>query len=185
MSTIADELAKKQQSISVSEFFTKNRHLLGFDNPRKALLTTIKEAVDNSLDACQEANILPLIKINIKQLAENRFKIIVEDNGPGIVKKQIPHIFARLLYGSKFFSMRQQRGQQGIGICMAPDTLIPTGNGKVLPIKEIVEKKPNTDLFVLTPDLKLGLGKVDHFWKIPSPPYLVNLKVLGGKERKD
>src|ERR1700679_4145617 len=57
----ADEMGKLQREISVSEFFTKNRHLLGFDNPRKALLTTIKEAVDNSLDACEEAGILPEI----------------------------------------------------------------------------------------------------------------------------
>ena len=53
----ADELAKKQRSISIAEFFEKNRHLLGFDNPRKSLLTTIKEAVDNALDACEEARI--------------------------------------------------------------------------------------------------------------------------------
>jgi DNA topoisomerase VI subunit B len=58
---IALELAKKQREISVAEFFEKNRHLLGFDNRRKALLTTIKEAVDNSLDACEEARILPEI----------------------------------------------------------------------------------------------------------------------------
>src|SRR3989344_1227080 len=114
--TVAEELAKKQQSISVSEFFTKNRHLLGFDNPRRALLTTIKEAVDNSLDACQEAKVLPTIKVRIKQLEEERYSVTVEDNGPGIVKAQIPNIFAKLLYGSKFFTMRQQRGQQGIGI---------------------------------------------------------------------
>ncbi len=119
MATIADELAKKQQSISVSEFFTRNRHLLGFDNPRKALLTTIKEAVDNSLDATEEAGILPIIKIKIKQLSESRFQIVVEDNGPGIVKKQIPFIFARLLYGSKFFKLSMSRGQQGIGISAA------------------------------------------------------------------
>ena len=51
----AEEMASRQREISISEFFTKNRHLLGFDNPSKALLTTIKEAVDNSLDACEEA----------------------------------------------------------------------------------------------------------------------------------
>jgi len=51
----AEDMAKSQKEISVSEFFAKNRHLLGFDNPRKALLTTVKEAVDNSLDACEEA----------------------------------------------------------------------------------------------------------------------------------
>ena len=113
---IALELAKKQREISVASFFEKNRHLLGFDNPRKALLTTIKEAVDNSLDACEEANILPEISVEVIEMAENKFKVIVEDNGPGIVKKQIPHIFARLLYGSKFFKLSQSRGQQGIGI---------------------------------------------------------------------
>jgi DNA topoisomerase-6 subunit B len=113
---IAMELAKKQREISVASFFEKNRHLLGFDNPRKALLTTIKEAVDNSLDACEEANILPEISVEVIEMGENRFKVVVEDNGPGIVKKQIPHIFARLLYGSKFFKLSQSRGQQGIGI---------------------------------------------------------------------
>lgn len=113
---IAVELAKKQREISVASFFEKNRHLLGFDNPRKALLTTIKEAVDNSLDACEEAGVLPEISVEIIEMGNNKFKVIVEDNGPGIVKKQIPHIFARLLYGSKFFKLSQSRGQQGIGI---------------------------------------------------------------------
>ncbi|HKI83644.1 MAG TPA: hypothetical protein VKA63_04840, partial [Candidatus Krumholzibacteria bacterium] len=55
----AESMASQQREISVSEFFTKNRHLLGFDSPTKALLTTIKEAVDNSLDACEEAGVLP------------------------------------------------------------------------------------------------------------------------------
>jgi DNA topoisomerase-6 subunit B len=117
--TIAEELAKKQREISVSEFFTKNRHLLGFDNPRKALLTTIKEAVDNSLDACEEAKMTPDIYVEVTQKAEDRFLIVVQDNGPGIVKEQIPRIFAKLLYGSKFHTMKQSRGQQGIGISAA------------------------------------------------------------------
>ncbi len=115
----AEELAKKQRDISVAEFFEKNRHLLGFDNPRKALLTTIKEAVDNSLDACEEARILPEISVEVIDLNNNKFRVIIEDNGPGIVKNQIPKIFAKLLYGSKFHSMKQQRGQQGIGISAA------------------------------------------------------------------
>lgn len=113
---IAVELAKKQREIGVAEFFARNRHLLGFDNPRKALLTTIKEAVDNSLDACEEARILPEITIETVDMGNDRFRITVEDNGPGIVKNQIPKIFAKLLYGSKFHSLKQNRGQQGIGI---------------------------------------------------------------------
>ncbi len=113
---IAMELAKKQREISIASFFEKNRHLLGFDNPRKSLLTTIKEAVDNSLDACEEAGILPEISVEIIEMDTNRYRVIMEDNGPGIIKKQIPNIFAKLLYGSKFFKLSQSRGQQGIGI---------------------------------------------------------------------
>ena len=106
----AGTLAKKQRPIALSEFFTRNRHLLGFDNPRKALLTSIKEAVDNSLDACEEAGILPDVKVTIEPLEEeDRFKIIVEDNGPGIVRSQIPKIFGKLLYGSKFHTLKMSR----------------------------------------------------------------------------
>ncbi|MHC4483219.1 MAG: DNA topoisomerase VI subunit B, partial [Planctomycetota bacterium] len=115
----AESMAAKQRAISISEFFAKNRHLLGFDNPRKALLTAAKEAVDNSLDACEEAHILPDLVVSIKPVADNKFVLMVKDNGPGIVKQQIPNIFARLLYGSKFHSLKMSRGQQGIGISAA------------------------------------------------------------------
>jgi len=115
----AADLAEKQREISVSEFFTKNRHLLGFDSPAKALLTTVKEAVDNALDACEEAGILPDVLIEIQSISETRYRVAVQDNGPGIVKAQIPKIFGQLLYGSKFHRLRQSRGQQGIGISAA------------------------------------------------------------------
>jgi DNA topoisomerase-6 subunit B len=112
-------MAKAQREISVSEFFTKNRHLLGFDNPVKALLTAVKEAVDNSLDACEEAGILPDIAVEIREIAEDRYRLAVQDNGPGIVRNQVPRVFGQLLYGSKFHRLRQSRGQQGIGISAA------------------------------------------------------------------
>jgi DNA topoisomerase-6 subunit B len=115
----AEQMATKQREISISEFFTKNRHLLGFDSPSKALLTAVKEAVDNSLDACEEGGILPDILVEIRELSEDRFVMAVEDNGPGIVKAQIPKIFGKLLYGSKFHRLKQSRGQQGIGISAA------------------------------------------------------------------
>jgi len=115
----AEDMAGRQREISVSEFFTKNRHLLGFDSPLKALLTAVKEAVDNSLDACEEAGILPEIVVEIAPTGEERFKVAVEDNGPGIVKEQIPKVFGKLLYGSKFHKLSQTRGQQGIGISAA------------------------------------------------------------------
>ncbi len=126
----AVEMGARQREISVSEFFTKNRHLLGFDNPRKALLTCVKEAVDNALDACEEAGILPEVTVQLEVVAigssavqpasqATRFRVTVADNGPGIVRQQIPRIFAKLLYGSKFHRLRMSRGQQGIGISAA------------------------------------------------------------------
>ena len=121
MKRTAEELAAGQREISISEFFTKNRHLLGYDNPRKALLTTVKEGVDNALDACEEAGILPDIAVEIHSVegCENRFRLVVEDNGPGIVPQQVPKIFGKLLYGSKFHRLKMSRGQQGIGISAA------------------------------------------------------------------
>ena len=116
---IAYKLAEKQKEISIAEFFEKNRHLLGFDNKRKALLTVVKEAVDNSLDACEDASVLPEIHIDVVDMSNDRFRIVIEDNGPGIIKKNIPNVFAKLLYGSKFFKLSQSRGQQGIGISAA------------------------------------------------------------------
>ncbi|MCH2106464.1 MAG: DNA topoisomerase VI subunit B [Planctomycetes bacterium] len=115
----AEAMAAKQRDISVSEFFSKNRHLLGFDSPLKALLTTVKEAVDNSLDACEEAGILPEIAVEITQTDDKVFMVTIEDNGPGIVDTQIGKIFGKLLYGSKFHKLSQSRGQQGIGISAA------------------------------------------------------------------
>ena len=117
----AQTLAAGQRDISVSEFVAKNRHLRGFDSPRKALLTSVKEAVDNSLDACEEAGILPEIWVHIEQVGDSgsRYRMGVQDNGPGIVSKQIPLIFGKLLYGSKFHRLRMSRGQQGIGISAA------------------------------------------------------------------
>ena len=138
----AETLANKQRDISVSEFFAKNRHLLGFDNKRKALLTTVKEAVDNSLDACEEAHILPEIHIHIDQLAEDRFRVTVRDNGPGIIKSQIANIFGKLLYGSKFHRLKMSRGQQGIGISAAGMYGLLTTGKSVHIISRTSPKKP-------------------------------------------
>ena len=113
---IAHKLANKQQEISVTEFFEKNKHILGFESKTKALLMGIKEAVDNSLDACEEADILPEIYVKIDKLEDDECNIIVEDNGPGIVHRMMGNVFGRLLYGSRFHALRQSRGQQGIGI---------------------------------------------------------------------
>ncbi len=132
----------KQREISVSEFFSKNRHLLGFDNPSKALLTTVKEAVDNSLDACEEAGILPVIHVLIEPLADDRFRVTVKDNGPGIDRKEVPRVFGSLLYGSKFHRLRQSRGQQGIGISAAGMYGQLTTGKPVIVVSRCGSKKP-------------------------------------------
>ncbi len=138
----AESMAQKQRDISVSEFFAKNRHLLGFDNLRKALLTTVKEAVDNSLDACEEAGITPEIWVHIEQTRPNRFSVAIQDNGPGIMKRQIPLIFGKLLYGSKFHRLRMSRGQQGIGISAAGMYGMLTTGKPVKIVSKLSVRKP-------------------------------------------
>ncbi len=116
---LADELAKKQRSISVAEFFEKNKHMLGFDSPTRGIITTVKEAIDNSLDACEEAQVLPDILVSVRRVRDDVFRVVVEDNGPGIIPEKMPAVYAKLLYGSRFHQVRQTRGQQGIGISAA------------------------------------------------------------------
>ncbi|MCH7661078.1 MAG: DNA topoisomerase VI subunit B [Euryarchaeota archaeon] len=115
---IADELAANQREISIAEFFEKNKHMLGFDSGARGLVTAVKEAVDNALDATEEAGILPDIYVEIEEVG-NYYRLVVEDNGPGITKEQIPKVFGKLLYGSRFHAREQSRGQQGIGISAA------------------------------------------------------------------
>ncbi len=159
----AESMAAGQRDISVSEFFAKNRHLLGFDNPRKALLTTIKEAVDNSLDACEEAGILPEIWVHVEATGANRYKVGVQDNGPGIVKAQIPKIFGKLLYGSKFHRLRMSRGQQGIGISAAGMYGVLT-TGK--PVKVVSRTSPR---------------KPAHYFEIQIDTKKNNAEILNGR----
>ena len=149
----AQSMAASQRDISVSEFFAKNRHLLGFDNPRKALLTTVKEAVDNALDACEEAGILPEIWVHIQRFDQDRYKVGVQDNGPGILRQQIPLIFGKLLYGSKFHRLRMSRGQQGIGISAAGMYGLLT-TGKPVKIMSKVSKRAPAHYYELQIDTK-------------------------------
>ncbi len=221
----AESMAGKQKEIAVSEFFAKNRHLLGFDNPRKALLTCVKEAVDNSLDACEEAGILPEVWVIVEALhsaghshAEGtdnqaaplkglaskrsrseetqpslleavhpemphgvspsvakatRFRVTVRDNGPGIVRTQIPHVFGRLLYGSKFHRLRMSRGQQGIGISAAGMYGLLTTGRSVEIISRTGKKKP-AHRFELQMDTQKNRAEIivdqeQASWK-PLPP---------------
>jgi len=111
-------MAKNQKQVAISEFFEKNKHFLGFDSLTRSLITAVKEAVDNSLDACEEARILPEIRVQITKIDDkkNIVELKSEDNGPGIPQRSIEKVFGQLLFGSRFHAIRQSRGQQGIGI---------------------------------------------------------------------
>ncbi|MCL5789226.1 MAG: DNA topoisomerase VI subunit B [Candidatus Thermoplasmatota archaeon] len=113
------ELETDRKEVSISEFFDKNKQMLGFDSPQKALFMTVKEAVDNSLDACADAGILPEISIKIEEAGKERYRVEITDNGPGIVRSEVANSFGKMLYGSRFFKERQTRGQQGLGISAA------------------------------------------------------------------
>lgn len=189
MSSIADELAKKQKEISVSEFFERNRHILGFDSQIKSLIMGIKEAVDNSLDACEEAGILPEIMVMVERVEKDEFRVTVEDNGPGIVKKAIPNVFGRLLYGSRFHAVRQSRGQQGIGISATvmygqittgkPAVVVSkTGSEDVAWRMEIMVNTKKNMPDVLKEDPFIWDGK-EHGTRIT---YHMNGRYVGGKQ---
>lgn len=152
----AEEIAKTMKEISISEFFEKNRHLLGYENSTKALITIVKEAVDNSLDACDEAGVLPDIVVTVKQIGIDRFNMTAEDNGPGIVESKIPLAFGKMLFGSKFHRLKQSRGTQGIGISGAilysqlttgkPAKITSSTGGKIHEFElmiDIVKNEPN------------------------------------------
>jgi DNA topoisomerase-6 subunit B len=110
---------------STAEYFSKNLQQVGFSSPIKAVLTTLKEAVDNSLDACEQEGILPEVSIEIKKVGQGSskntdlIKIVVEDNGPGIEADDLAKVFGEYLASSKFGKGQCSRGQQGIGISAA------------------------------------------------------------------
>lgn len=133
------------REISPSEFFYRNRDLAGFSNPSRALYMTIRELVENSLDACDHNKILPHVTISIKALEKDsadpqQYVVTVTDNGPGITPDYVPMAFGKVLYGTKF-TLRQARGMFGLGATMAilygqittnkPVTIKTTQNGKM------------------------------------------------------
>ena len=146
---IAERLAEGQRAISIAEFFEKNKHMLGFDSEARALVTAVKEAVDNAFDAAEEAGILPDVLVDIQENGDY-YTLIVEDNGPGITKEQVPKIFGKMLYGSRFHKREQSLppGQQvlldrdgrieTLGIGEFCDAYLPPAGNATVPIDENV-----------------------------------------------
>ena len=157
----ARKAAGEYAQTSIAKFFEKNKHILGFNNPTQSLITAVKEAVDNALDACEQGEILPEIEVRIEKVDSDELRIIIADNGPGVVDEQVPHVFGRLLYGSRFGSGQQSRGQQGIGISAAiMYGQLTTGRSAVI-TSTIGEDEP-AYRFVLKLDTKTNQGVVNH-----------------------
>ena len=166
--TKAHQMAKEQRDIPVSEFFEQNRHILGFDNPTHSLITAVKEGVDNSLDACEQAGILPDLIIKIGNQGKDELSISIEDNGPGIIEENVPNVFGRLLYGSRFGSGKQSRGQQGIGISAAiMYGQLTTGRSAVISTR--ISKEHLATKITMKLDTRNNRGNVekkeDFIWK--------------------
>ena len=172
-------MSKKNLSIkksSTAEYFAKNLQQVGFSSPVKAVLTTLKEAVDNSLDACESANICPHLQVQIKKIGQGSsrntdlIQIAVEDNGPGLDSKEIPQVFGEYLASSKFGRGQCSRGQQGIGISAATTwaQLTNARGVKVLSKTSSMRKALSCTVDV---DIKSNLGilknKENKDWKRP------------------
>ena len=180
----------KQREIAVSEFFAKNRHLLGFDSPQKALLTAVREAVDNALDACEEARIFPEVVVELTEVEAtpvgqaSRFLVRIEDNGPGIPKNEIGKIFAKLLYGSKFHRLKQSRGQQGIGISAAVMYgQMTTGEPATVISKQAGQKAHRIRLFIDTaknaPKIESDHIEQGDWWQHKTSGTSIEILLLG------
>jgi len=158
----ARELAKDMKEISFSEFIATNPHLVGFESSLKMIPMSIHEILTNSLDACESAGILPEIWIDLKSIDEKgrlkRYRLTARDNGPGIMPKNIPPVFGKLLYGSKFGVRKQSRGQQGIGVsAVVLISQIKTGEHAI--VRSSTDGK-TTHVYELTVDVNKNTARI-------------------------
>ena len=151
---------------STAEYFAKNLQQVGFSSPVKAVLTTLKEAVDNALDACEEAHIAPVIEVQVKKLGKSTdrgnveiVEVIVEDNGPGLKPEDLPKVFGEYLASSKFGRGRCSRGQQGIGISAAT-TWAQLTNASGVEVISKTKSMPNAVQMKIDVDIKKNKGVI-------------------------
>lgn len=156
--------AKITQS-STAEYFAKNLQQVGFSSPLKAVLTTLKEAVDNSLDACEQAGILPEVHVLVEKVGQGSsrstdlVRILVEDNGPGIELDDIAKVFGEYLASSKFGRGQCSRGQQGIGISAAT-TWAQLTNAKGVFVTTKTKRNRKAVQCVVDVDIKANKGLI-------------------------
>ncbi|MDD3244850.1 MAG: DNA topoisomerase VI subunit B [Candidatus ainarchaeum sp.] len=151
----AAELFTEFKEHSVADFFKKNKQMLGLSGKQRSLTTIIHELVTNSLDACEEAGILPEIEVKLAELGTEYYEISVKDNGPGIPEDKVASALGKLLAGTKFHRLVQTRGQQGIGVSGIillsqmttgkPTKVISgTSKGKTISLEISIDSKTNS-----------------------------------------
>jgi DNA topoisomerase-6 subunit B len=162
----SEAIFKQFKEHSVAEFFKKNQQMLGFSGKVKSLTTVVHEFVTNSLDAAEEAGILPEIEVRLEELGEEHYRLTVKDNGPGIPKTHVGKALGQMLAGTKFHRYVQQRGQQGIGAsgcCMfsylttgKPTRAISCYNGTRYEIEVLIDFKTNKPLLNILKEEPVG-----------------------------
>ncbi len=163
----AEELAKEFKEHSVAEFFKKNKQMLGLSGKIRTLTTIVHEYCTNSLDACEESNILPDIEIRISELGEEYYEVYSRDNGPGLTQETVGKALGQLLAGTKFHRLIQSRGQQGIGAA-GVTMLSQTTTGK--PIQVVTGTgKGNGFSCELTIDPKTNSAKIMNVEELKKP----------------
>ena len=100
--------------LTPSQFFRKNKQMLGFTGKIRSLTIVFHELITNSFDACEEAGILPDIDIELKRVDKEHYILRHKDNGPGIPEDYVMQVYCMMFAGSKFRNI-QSRGQQGLG----------------------------------------------------------------------
>jgi len=107
------------EALPVAEWFRRNKELAGFHNSTRALYQTIRELTENSLDATETYGILPTVYLRVKIEDEQKswVSVYAEDNGIGIPGDEIPNVFGRVFYSSKY-RIKQHRGVFGLGLKM-------------------------------------------------------------------
>ncbi|MEM2251034.1 MAG: DNA topoisomerase VI subunit B [Candidatus Hadarchaeales archaeon] len=167
MVRVAEEIFREFKEHTVSEFFRKNAAMLGYTGKIRSLTTVIHEAVTNSIDAAEEAGILPKIKVIIEKASEDpeHLRVTVEDNATGIPESFISHVFGKMLAGTKLHRFMQQRGQQGIGISGAVmfsqmttgkpvKVITSTGKGEIVEAHVMIDVERNEGKIVKLRKLK-------------------------------
>ena len=114
MAQQANELFENFDQLTPSEFFRKNKQMLGFTGKIRSLTIVFHELITNSFDAAEEAGILPEIDIELKRIDKEHYILRHKDNGPGIPEDYVMQVYCQMFAGSKFRNI-QSRGQQGLG----------------------------------------------------------------------